>query len=300
MPVEKDMADIFERAVRDLDPVVHAIVGRAEQGGRRLRARRRAWMALGSGLAIAVLAATTLAAGLPLAHPRGARAAAGGLRSQASIKQAGTSHASPKPSGRSSHARPSGRGSPARPPKRSPARGFSKLALTPGYEMTTGQMLRVLHSLLPAGSTLSNVNPYSSTGDGNLEVDYNDGQGAVDLIIDVQPTAMFAPLSCPKPLWTDEGQRPAGALPISCAMRTLPDGSIERDAVMYADSFGFYGYNIYDQRPDGTTVMIQVANGINHTLPQVDRARPPGSMAEWEAVVENPRWHLKKGWHLGN
>ncbi len=31
---------------------------------------------------------------------------------------------------------------------------------------------------------------------------------------------------------------------------------------------------------------------LNHTLPQVDRPRPPGSMAEWEAVVENPAWHL--------
>jgi hypothetical protein len=294
MPVEKDMADIFERAVRDLDPVVHAIVGRAEQGGRRLRTRRRAWMALGSGLAVAVLAATTLAAVVPLAHPRGARVTAGALRSQASIKQAGTSHASPKPSGRSPHARPS---SPARRPRRSPAGGSPKVALAPGYEMTAGQMLDVLRHLLPAGSTVSNVSPYSSGG-GSLEVDYNDGQGAVDLMIDVQPTAMFSqPLACPKPLWTDEGQRPAGALPISCAMRTLPDGSLERDAVMYADAYGFYGYDIYDQRPDGVTVFIQVANGINHTLPQVDRARPPGSMAEWEAVAENPAWHLKKGWH---
>jgi len=75
-------------------------------------------------------------------------------------------------------------------------------------------------------------------------------------------------------------------------MRNLPDGSVERDAVMYADDFGFYGYDIYDLRPDGVTVFIQAGNGINHTLPHVDRARPPGSMAEWEAVVENPAWHL--------
>ncbi|HEX4659390.1 MAG TPA: hypothetical protein VH307_18535 [Streptosporangiaceae bacterium] len=299
MLVEEGMADFFERAVRDLDPAVHAIVGRAEQRGRRLRARRRAWMVLGSGLAVAVLAATTLAAGMPPAHPRGAPAAAGELRNHASTTHAGTSHASPKPSARSSHARPPGRPPASAPGRGYPAVGFQNLA--PGYEMTTAQMLRVLRSLLPAGSSLSNVNPYSSTGDGTLEVDYNDGQGAVDLIVDVQPTAMFAqPLACPKPLWTDEGQRPAGALPISCAMRTLPDGSIERDAVMYADAYGFYGYGIYDQRPDGVTVFIQVANGINHTLPQVDRAQPPGSMAKWEAVAENPAWHLKKGWHLNN
>src|SRR5258708_32877233 len=97
MLVEEGMADIFERAVRDLDPAVHAIVGRAEQRGRRLRARRRAWMVLGSGLAVAVLAATTLAAGVPLAHPRGARGTAGAPRNHASIKQAGSRPARPRP-----------------------------------------------------------------------------------------------------------------------------------------------------------------------------------------------------------
>jgi hypothetical protein len=287
MITEDGMADLFERAVRDLDPAVHAIVGRAEHLGRRLRTRLRVWMALGSCLLVAALAGTALAAGVPLAHHPGARVAPAALRSQASTRPARTRHASPKPSDRSS---------PPRPSRTSyPAGGFAQLA--PGYQMTTGQMLHVLRSLLPAGSAVSNVNPYSAT-DGTLEVDYNDGQGAVDLIIAIDPTAMYSPLSCPTPLWTDEGHRPAGALPISCAMRTLPGGGIERDAVMYADAYGFYGYNIYDQRPDGITVFIQVANGINHTLPQVDRARPPGSMAEWEAVAENPAWHLRKGWHL--
>ena len=75
-------------------------------------------------------------------------------------------------------------------------------------------------------------------------------------------------------------------------MRTLPGGSVERDAVMYADSFGFYGYDIYDTRPDGITVFIQVGNGTLNGLPQVDRATPPGSMAQWEAVVESPAWHV--------
>lgn len=100
------------------------------------------------------------------------------------------------------------------------------------------------------------------------------------------PTAQFADLSAPA---ADADLR-----------LTLLAALLERDIVTNADSYGFYGYNIYDQRPDGITVFIQVGNGINHTLPQVDRARPPGSMAEWEAVVENPAWHLKKGWHLEN
>jgi hypothetical protein len=298
MITEDAITDLIEKAVQDLDPAVDAIVIGAEQRGRRLRTRRRAWLALGSGFVVVALAGTTaLAAGGPAAHPQVSRLAAGATRLHASTGHARTSRASPTPPRRSPSLKPS---TPGPSKDRSPA--GSSPTLAPGYEMTTGQMLRVLRSLLPAGSTVSNVNSYySSAGSGSLEVDYNDGQGAVDLIVDVGPTVFYSPpLDCPKPLWTNEGQRPAGALPISCAMRTLPDGSLERDAVMYADSYGFYGYGIYDQRPDGVTVFIQVANGINHMLPQVDRARPPGSMAEWEAVVENPAWHLKKGWHLEN
>jgi hypothetical protein len=287
MITEDDLADLFDKAVHDLDPAIHAIVIRAERRGRRLRNRRRIWLALGSGLVVVALAGTALAAGVPPAHPQGAQLAAGATRRHESTRRARISHARPKPS-----AHP-----PSRPPTRSqPAGSYPTLA--PGYSMTAGQMLDVLRRLLPAGSSLSNVNPYQAA-DGTLEVDYNDGRGAVDLILDVSPTALYTdPLNCPKPLWTDEGSRPAGALPISCVMRTLPDGSTERDAVMYADAYGFYGYDIYDQRPDGITVFVQVANGINHTLPQVDRPRPPGTLAGWEALVENPAWHLKKGWHL--
>jgi hypothetical protein len=286
MITEDALAELFEKAAQDLDPAVHAILIRAEQRGRRLRARRRIWLALGGGLLVVTLAASALAAGVPLAHPPAARLAAGATRRHPSPRHARITHARPKPS------RPS---VPAPPTGSSPTGGYPRLPAR--YWMSTEEMLRVLHSLLPAASTVSNVNPYSS-GDGSLEVDYNDGQGAVDFQISVAPTATFAPLDCPEPLWTDEGPRPAGALPISCAMRTLPDGSVERDAVYYADAYGFYGYSVYDNRPDGVTVDIQVGNGILHTLPQVDRARPPGSLAEWEAVAESPLWHLKKGWHL--
>lgn len=290
MITEDAIADLFEKAVQDLDPGVDAIVIRAERRGRRLRVRRRAWLAIGSGLVVAALAGTALAVPLPPAHPTAARLPAGAAHRHASTRHGRGSHARPKPSAHSP--------SPGRTGAGHPARSFPKLA--PRYGMTTRQMLRVLESLLPAGSTVSNVNPYSS-GDDSLEVDYNDGRGAVDLMINLQPTVMLTysgPIDCPKPLWQNEGPRPPGALPVSCVMRTLPDGSVERDAVMYADSYGFYAYNIYDQRPDGITVFIQVGNGINHTLPQVDRARPPGTLAEWEALAENPAWHLKKGWHI--
>ena len=290
MMTEDDFAGLFERAVQDLDPAVHSIVAGAEQRGRRLRARRRARMALGSALVIAAVAAVVLAAGVPQARPAAGPVAAGAAGTGASGKPGAS------PGSGSKHP-------PAtKPPGGSyPAGSIPKLA--PGGAMPLVQMLRTMRRLLPAGSAVSHVQPlaYSpadSTGD-TLEADYNDGKGAVDVQITVDPSIMFdAPLACPKPLWPNEGPRPAGALPVSCAMRTLPDGSIERDAVYNADSYGFYAYSIYDMRPDGVTVDIEVGNGILHGLPQVDRARPPGSMPEWEAIAENPAWHLKKGWHL--
>ncbi len=282
---EDALSDLFERAVQDLDPAVQAIVAGAERRGRRLRARHRAWLALGGGFAAAVTA-TALLAGVSLAHVGGGVLVATGSRSHhPSTRQAGTGQVSATPSPSSS-----------RPVRSTPGVGSVPM-LAPRYEMPAAQMLRALRRLLPAGSTLGYVNPYA-TEPGSVEVDYNDGQGAVDFQIEVAPTAMFSPLRCPTPLWQDEGPRPPGALPISCAMRTLPDGSIERDAVYYADAYGFYAYSVYVNRPDGITVDVEVGNGIIHTLPQVDRARPPGSMAEWEAVAENPVWQLKTGWHL--
>lgn len=276
---EDALPELFERAVRDLDPAVQAIVAGAERRGRRLRTRHRVWLALGGGVA-AALTATAMLAGVSLGHAGGGALVAAGSRSHhPGTRQAGTGQASATPS-------------PSSSPAVTPTPGLASLPmLAPGHEMPVAQMLGALRRLLPAGSTLGYVNPYS-TEPGTVEVDYNDGQGAVDFQIEVAPTAMFSPLTCPTPLWPDEGPRPPGALPISCAMRTLPDGSIERDAVYYADAYGFYAYSVYVNRPDGITVDVEVGNGIIHTLPQVDRARPPGSMAEWEAVAESPVWRL--------
>jgi hypothetical protein len=159
--------------------------------------------------------------------------------------------------------------------------------------MTTTQVMDQLQAMLPAGSTISDIR---SGWSGAVDFDYNDGQGAVDFIFTIEPLSFYqSPLTCSESPWSgtsDEGPRPAGALPQSCVMITLPDGSILRDWVPYADAYGFYGYEVTDQRPDGTVVSAQVGNGINHTLPQVDRAIPPGSFAEWNALVESPVWHL--------
>jgi hypothetical protein len=286
MLTEDDIADLFEQVVHDLDPDVDVIVGKAEQMGRRLRTRRRVYLVAGNSLLVAAMAGVGLTAGVWQLRPHAVPVSAGARAS------AGTPSASTA-SGHGSDGKNSQspvRQQPTAMPitKSSPGQGAS-----PGGGMSRHEMLTALRRMMPAHTVVSHVRTDGSKG--SLEVDYNDGMGAVDLMIDVSTTASYGagnPLQCPSPLWTDEGPRPAGALPISCAMRTLPDGSIERDAVMYADVKGFYGYGIYDQRPDGITVFIQVGNGIIHTLPQVDRARPPGSMAEWTAVAENPAWHL--------
>lgn len=275
--VHEPIAQLFEKVAAQLHPEIDKLLDEGEDRGRRLRARRRARIAAGNSLALATILAAALTFGL--------RDSPGSAPPTTLAGALGTSLAATPA--------PSTAGSPTSvmpPPVASmPAPKLSTPAS--GAGLTRSQMLDTLRSLLPAGSQLSHVT--TDTGLGALEVDYNDGHGAVDLIVTVTPTStMKKSLTCPHPLWNDEGARPAGALPISCAMRTQPGGGLERDAVMYADSFGFYGYNIFDQRPDGVTVFIQIANGINHTLPQVDRATPPGSMQEWTTLVENPAWQL--------
>ena len=278
MQTDDDLTSLFERAVADLAPDVNVIVHKAEQLGRRLRRRLRIRRAAGTG--VTVIAVAGVGAGAWLAHPLGSL----GAYASADAGQAGS--ATPSASSVSTPTSQPSASANVTAPSQTPAT-TPPPASTP---MTRRQMLRTLRSLLPAGAVLTN-DPTAANGPGSLEVNYNDGLGKADVMISIGPVDQTA-LSCPNPLWTDEGTRPAGALPISCEMRTPPGGGIERDAVMYADSYGFYGYDIYDQRPDGVVVFIQVANGyFDPYLPHVDRATPPGSMSLWESVVESPAWH---------
>jgi hypothetical protein len=280
---DEQIVELFDKVVRDINPQVDGIIRRAELLGRRRRVRRRAAIAAGNAAAIAVVAGVSLVVGTHHASLGPVRPVAG----------AATGHRSARPTpwaGRAPSPSPSLSGSPSGSAVPTPSPATPSPGALTGRGMTPTQMLATLRGLLPAGSVLSDVFP--DTGRGDLEVDYNDGKGAVDLTMDVFPPGTISQATCPDPLWTNEGPRPAGALPVSCAMRTLPGGGVERDAVMYNDSYGFYGYDIYDTRPDGVTVFIQVGNGTLHGLPNVDRATPPGSMAQWEAVVESPAWHV--------
>jgi hypothetical protein len=278
MQTDDELTALFDRAVADLTPNVNVIVQRAEQLGRKLRRRMRIRRAAGTG--VAVLAVSGVGAGAWLAHPLGSLG--GSANGGPALAGAAASSGQPVSTPASKHSTQPGLHTVSESPTVTPTP-----ASTP---MTRHQMLRTLRGLLPAGAVLTD-DPSAANRPGSLEVNYNDGQGKVDLMINIGPVDQTA-LTCPNPLWTDEGTRPAGALPISCAVRTPPGGGVERDAVMYADSYGFYGYDIYDQRPDNVVVFIQVANGyFDPYLPHVDRATPPGSMSLWESVVESPAWH---------
>lgn len=300
MQTDDELTALFERAVADLAPDVNFIVHRAEQLGRRLRHRMKFWRAAGSALAMVLVAGGGYAAwSMHALTGTGGHALAKGAAGSAAMGTRGDGMAAGHPKDKAS----------LQAVKQQPG-NRSQAAARP---MTVRQMLRTLRDLLPHGAVLSDVS--TQTVRGGLDVNYNDGNGKVDVTIDITPfdrvvtsqqlqasdrtagtdgkrLSLVLALSCPHPLWTDEGTRPAGALPISCLVRTPPGGGVERDAVMYADAYGFYGYDIYDQRPDGVEVFIQVANGyFDPYLPHVDRATPPGSMSLWESVVESPAWH---------
>lgn len=297
--VDEDIGAIFAVVAQDIEPDLAALVGEATSRGRRLRARRRRAIAVTASISVlAVAVAATVGAhlaGLGLSVRGSAPAGPGGHRHARVLK--------PK----ASHARPG-------------------VPLAHGPGMTPTQMLAVLRTLLPTGH-VTYVAPYYMRG--WLEVNFDDGKGAADMIVDVSgpqtiqqlkskqghlyerpPAAQLRrelkiankrdELYCPDPLYKDEGKRPAGAPPISCVRSVLSNGDIVMKLVTEADTYGYYDYAVYISRPDHVTVSIDVGNGtLEGTphyaglgLPWVNRAVPPGSLALWEGVVESPRWHL--------
>ena len=113
--------------------------------------------ALGGGF-VAALAATALLAGMSLAHARGGSLVAAGQPSH----HPNTSYAGA--------GQVSATSSPSSSPTVTSTAGVGILpTLAPRYEMPVARMLDALRRLLPAGSTLGYVNPYS-TQPGTVEV----------------------------------------------------------------------------------------------------------------------------------
>ncbi|HXS65430.1 MAG TPA: hypothetical protein VN767_21445 [Streptosporangiaceae bacterium] len=272
--VTDSLTTIFSDVAQQLEPDLTAMIDEAIRRGRRIKARRRIAIAVSAGATVlAIVVASTLGAqltGLSIQGPQ-------------PTSHHGHRDAKPKPKPKPHH---SPLAAPV-PPERDPG-------------MSGAAMLAVLRTLLPAGE-VTYVDPTQPRG--NLEINFDDGKGGVDIQLSVTPTVAEvggSPLGCPDPPLTDEGKRPAGALPISCTTVTLRNGDIIRKGVTEADFAGFYDIELYMTRADGVDVSIAVANGtLNGTphegkqgWPWVDRAVPPGSVDFWQRVILSPKWHL--------
>jgi hypothetical protein len=77
MVTDAEIAELFARVVRDLDPPVAGMVRRAELIGRRRRARRRARIAAGNTLAVSAVVGAGLLFGTHHASPGSGRPLAG-------------------------------------------------------------------------------------------------------------------------------------------------------------------------------------------------------------------------------
>jgi hypothetical protein len=172
--------------------------------------------------------------------------------------------------------------------------------------MTATQIMAHLRAMLPATSTISDIQdtsaPIWGTEAPGVEFNYNDGQGNADVQFGIYPPDFLSGnvLDCLVPS-TNESTRPHGAPPVSCTRKTLSDGSLLIDLVTATDSWRFYDYAIDVVRPDGVTISLAVGNGTLHPgqpdsngvlTPAITRAVPPGSFGEWNAVAESPVWHL--------
>jgi hypothetical protein len=252
MMTEEEVARLFGRAVGDLEwRGLDGAIMEAQRQGRRLRRRRRVSLAASGALAAGV-------AGIAVAVATGTLPQLPGATSPA------PSAVTPSPT-------PS--------PSSSP--------------LTTGaQMVATLRTLLPAGSTISNVRPLSYiAGDAYLELDYNDGHGAVDFnVIISSPSPLNVYESCSEIQQDEPSGVPGGT--VSCTMRTLPDGSKETD-LLSNDLQGVYDIDVMVLKPDGTAIELIVSNAnLDRGEETITHPQPPGSFAQWSAVANSPAWNL--------
>jgi hypothetical protein len=265
--VDDDIVEIFATVAQDIEPDLAVVIGEATRQGRRRRARRRLAIACTASASVVVIAvAATVAAQLASARVHGSPPAGhGGHRHQQALK-----------------------------PQGHHARAAVPQAHGPG--MRASRMLAALRTLLPPGK-ITYVARYPFTSRGSLELNFDDGKGAADIILSVAPT--IQPDYCEPPLKND-GKRPPGAAPQSCTRSVLRNGDVVLSLVTAADFAGYYNYAVYLSRPDGVTVEINVGNGTLQGVPHqgkqgwpwVNRAVPPGSLTIWQRVAMSPKWHL--------
>lgn len=273
--VTDNLTTMISDVAQQLEPDLTAMIDEAIRRGRRIKARRRIAIAVSAGATVLAIVVASFGARL-----------------------AGLSVLGPQPATHHGHRPAKFKPEPKPKPHHPPT--VAQVPQEHGPGMTETAMLALLRTLLPPGE-ITYVDPTQTRG--NLEINFDDGKGAVDIQVGVTPTTpsgIHAPTDCPTVPLKDEARRPAGALPISCRTITLANGDIIRRGVTVDDFAGYYDIQLYMTRPDGVDVSIAVANGTLEGTPHegkqgwpwVDRAVPPGSADFWQRVILSPKWHL--------
>jgi hypothetical protein len=263
MMTEEEIARLFDRAVSNLDwPGLDTAISGAQREARLVRRRRRVSLVAGGALAAGMAGVVVAVAAGGLPQVLGSTSSPGPVSASASPSQSATT------------------------PSPTPSQSI-------GPPTTGPQILATLKTLLPPGFTISNVRPLQSDGGSLwLELDYNNGQGAVDFSVVISPPGTDPGFeSCSD---IQKGYAP-GILtgPLNCTMSTLPDGSKEVD-LLTPPATGFYDLEVMVLKPDGYEIELSVADGNLDTPGQdtVTQPKPPGSFAQWSAVADSPAWHL--------
>jgi hypothetical protein len=312
MEFEDELTGLFDSATAALRPPIEEIAQQSVAQGRRLHRRRRNTRVALSACGITVIVCGTAFGVAQTASPAGRSAAvASGTDTKAPVNQTNPSAVvvappltgSPVPGSASSSASPSTSASPSHSvtPSNAPP-GQDATSKAPSMSTSTsgaahGTDFDLLKSLMPAGADLQPL-PYKwgGTVPGAADALYDDGHGLSVLSISRSnnPQGSVPYFDCLN--WaggTDEGTRPAGATPISCADVSLPNGDTQISLVTGVDEHGFYDYEVLLYSTDGTVVTAVSTNGVPEGANVVvTRAVPPVSMTELKLLAGNPGWQV--------
>jgi hypothetical protein len=92
---------------------------------------------------------------------------------------------------------------------------------------------------------------------------------------------------------TNEGPRPASALPPGCTVENMPGGAKALVVVTGTDGSGFYDYEVTLFRTDGVLITVTTSNGLPlGATVDVTRPVPPLTIAQVETIAADPRWSV--------
>jgi hypothetical protein len=287
--IEAELTELLSSIASDIKPPVAALVSEGIRRGRRRRLHTRMRDA---AVVITVLAAT-VGVGFGVTGVIG-RPGSGGstVGTGQTLTRSGEASAGTLPTSRAQASiDPSSSGFDPRRASMPPA----------NIALTTKDAEQVFVSLLPPGhftwdpltaqdlAMFANYTPAGSNRSYQVMFEIKAANPAA-------PTPAFS--QCYKG-GTDDGRRPAGALPISCQLSPVTGGGvaaggIARVDVTPCDTWGFYQIDAAVLRPDGVVVWLSIANGT--TTPSrgkpitVSAPRPPVTAEQLLTMAESELW----------